>query len=133
MISASASNWVDRGEPAEPKVASALRHFLAFDAAADEARLLDEARTLVGMVAADASEIQVAAYLGFLQDRFGHPRAPARARRLEAIAIWHIAKAALTRDRAVRLLAGQPTDAEADRERLSSWLAARIAPDAGPQ
>lgn len=47
------------------------------------------------MVAADASEVQVASYLGYLEDQLGRPRSPARARRLEAIAIWHIAKSAL--------------------------------------
>ena len=127
MISERASNWVDRGEPAEPKIAAALRHFIGFDLTTDDARPLDEARTLVGMVAADASEIQVASYLGYLEEQFGRPRSEARRRRLEAIAIWHIAKAALTRDRAARLLAGEPEAATADRERLSEWLAARIA------
>jgi hypothetical protein len=130
MISANASNWVDRGEPAEPKIAAALRHFLGFNVAMDDASLLDEARTLLGMVAADASEIQVASYLGYLEDQVGRPRSEARTRRLEAIAIWHIGKAALTRDRALSFVEGRPTDATVDHERLSQWLAARIAPDA---
>ncbi|MBW3628409.1 MAG: transposase, partial [Gemmatimonadetes bacterium] len=103
MISSSASNWVDRGEAAEPKIAKALRHFLGFPVPDPEAELLQEAGILVSMVAADASEVQVAAYLGYLEDRRDRERAPAAHRRLEAIAIWHIAKAALTRDRAVRL------------------------------
>jgi hypothetical protein len=130
MISARASNWVDRGESPEPKITSALRHFLGFDVAVDDAHLLKEARTLIAMVAADASEIQLASYLGYIEAQLGRARSDARTRRLEAIAIWHIAKAALTRDHALRLLDGQPADATVDHERLSDWLAARIAPDA---
>jgi hypothetical protein len=127
MISSSASNWVDRGEPPEPKIARALRHFLGFDAPMDDESLLSEACVFVGMVAADASEVQIAAYLGHLEDRAGLQRSAARRRRLEAIAIWHIAKAALTRDRALRLLAGEELDLRAEDTRLSVWLAERIA------
>jgi len=126
MIVENASNWVDRGESAEPKIARTLRHFLGFDAPVEDAQLQDHATTLVSMVAADASEVQVASYLGYLEDQIGRPRSAARARRLEAIAIWHIAKAALTRDRALRLLSGEAQDATAEHERLSDWLAQRI-------
>lgn len=126
MISEKASNWVDRGEPAEPRIAKALRHFLGFDAAVEDATLLEYAGILVGMVAADASEVQVAAYLGHLEDRAGLQRSAARHRRLEAIAVWHVAKAALTRDRALRLLDGDAPDATAEHARLSDWLAERI-------
>ena len=108
MIFERASNWVDRGEPPEPKIAGALRHFLGFDPPVDDARLRREADTLVAMVAADGSEIQVASYLGYLEGDLGRPVSTARARRLEAIAIWRIAKAALTRDRALRLLEDEP-------------------------
>lgn len=127
MISDRASNWVDRGEPAEPKIARALRHFFSFDVRVADDTLLEYAGILVGMVAADASEVQVAAYLGHLEDGLGLERSSARHRRLEAVAVWHVAKAALTRDRALRLLAGgQAPDASAGHERLSDWLAERI-------
>ena len=127
MISDRASNWVDRGEAPEPKIAGALRHFIGFDVATDDAALLDEARTLVAMVSADASEIQVASYLGCVEEKFGRARSDARTRRLQAIAIWHSAKAALTRDRALRLLSGAPSDATIEHQHLSEWLATRIA------
>lgn len=126
VINRNASNWVDRGEPAQPKIASAIRHFLGFDVALDDARLLEYAEALMGMVAADASEIQVAAYLGYLEDAHDRPRSPAKHRRLEAIAIWHVAKAALTRDRAIGLLEGAGTGSAVEHGPLSDWLATRI-------
>ena len=126
MISEKASNWVDRGEPSEPKIAKTLRHFLGFDVPVADAQLLEYAGILVGMVAADASEIQVASYLGSLEEQHGRPRSSARHRRLEAIAIWHIAKAALTRDEALRWLRGERQEVTAEHERLSDWLAERI-------
>ncbi len=89
--------------------------------------LREYAAIVVGMVAADASEVHVAAYLGHLEDQLGLERSAARHRRLEAIAVWHVAKAALTRDRALRLLAdGEAPDATAEHERLSDWLAGQV-------
>lgn len=67
MISASASNWVDRGEPPEPKIAKTLRHFIGFDAPVTDAVLLEYARTLLGMVAADAAEVYVSSYPGSIE------------------------------------------------------------------
>ncbi len=92
----------------------------------EDATLLEYAGIIVGMVAADASEVQVAAYLGHLEDQSGLQRSTARHRRLEAVAVWHVAKAALTRDRALRLLTGEEPDATAEHARLSDWLAERI-------
>ena len=104
MITTNASNWVDRGEPAGPKVASVVRHLLGFDVPVTDEQLAEYAETLLGMVAADASEIDVASYVGHIEERHGRPRSDAKQRRLRAIAIWHIAKAAMVRDRAMRLL-----------------------------
>ena len=129
MISSNASNRVERAEPAGPKIAKALRHFLGFAAGGDDAERLERARVLVSMVAADASEVQVAAYLGYLEDQQGRPPSSATHRRLEAIAIRHIAKAAPTRDRALRLLGAHPPEGTVDHERLSVWLAERIGGD----
>jgi hypothetical protein len=92
----------------------------------EDATLLEYAGIVVGMVAADASEVHVAAYLGHLEDQAGLQRSAARHRRLEAVAVWHVAKAALTRDRALRPLAGEEPDATAEHQRLSGWLAERI-------
>lgn len=128
MISDRASNWVDRGEPAEPKIAKGLRHFFGFDVQVDDAALVEYALTVVGMVAADASEVQVAAYLGYLEDGLGLERSTARHRRLVAVALWHVAKAALTRDRALRLLGGAAHDATAEYERDLHRLTGRSGP-----
>ena len=128
LIFEGASNWVDRGEPAEPKITKSLRHFFGFDSPVEDTQLQEYTGTLMGMVAADASEVQVAAYLGYLEDQLGRTRSPAAHRRLEAIAIWHIAKAALTRDRAMRLLRGEVSDTAAEHERLSDWLRQQILP-----
>ena len=126
MVSQSASNWVDRGEPPEPKIVKALRHFLGFEIAPGEAELEEQARVLVSMVAADASEVQVAAYLGHLEDEAGRPRVTAAHRRLEAIAIWHIAKAALTRDEATRVQHEAGGGDLRAPPPLSAWLEERI-------
>ncbi len=125
MISDRASNWVDRGEPAEPKIAKALRHFLGFDAPLEDATLLEYAGVVVGMVAADASEVQVAAYLGHLEDQAGLQRSTARHGRLEAVpaqppsptrvpsatssAVRTVSRPSPTRTRTVRTDAGTVT------------------------
>ncbi len=126
MISPNASNWVNRGEPAGRKLAKVLRHFLDFNAAIEEVQLHEYARVLEGMVAADASEVQVASYLGYIEDQLGLSRSPARHRRLVAIAVWHIAKAALMRDEALRLLREGVPGATSEQVSLSEWLAERI-------
>jgi hypothetical protein len=46
---------VDRGEPAEPKIAKALRHFFGFGVPVEDGALPEYATVLVGMVAPDAS------------------------------------------------------------------------------
>lgn len=132
MILEKTSNWVDRGESSGPKITKTLRHFFGFDVPVEDAQLEEYTHTLVSMVAADASEVQVASYLGYLEDQHGRPRSSARHRRLEAVAIWHIAKAALVRDHALRLLRGEVHDATADHERLSDWLRERILESSKP-
>ena len=131
MLSENASNWVDRGEPPERKIVKALRHFLGFASAPGDAELDAQARVLVGMVEADASEVQIAAYLGHLEDQIERPRVDGAHRRLVAIAIWHIAKAALTRDEAMRMRESQADIDRVERQPLSTWLHDRILrPDA---
>ena len=93
--------------------------------APDEAWLSDAARTIVGMVEADASDVLIAGYLKHLAREHGI-EFPARAH-LASVAVWHIAKAALVRDAAVRLL---NSDLINQRDRvpppLSAWLAERL-------
>lgn len=125
MTSRHASNWVDRGERPAPKVQRTLAFFFDRHDVADQAWLSDAAQTIVGMVEADASEVLIAGYLKHLAREHGI-EFPARAR-LASVAVWHIAKAALVRDAAVRLL---NSDVVARRDHvpppLSVWLAERL-------
>lgn len=121
MSNPEASNWIDRGEPAEPKLAKTLHHFLGRDLPLEEAQLQGFASVLMGMAAADASEVQVASYLGHIEEQLGRPRSEAKHRRLTAIALWHIAKAALIRDRAAGLV-----QAPEEQPPLSEWLRERL-------
>lgn len=60
------------------------------------------ASAIRGMVEADAGEVHVASFLGTFEEG---AVMPAKARRLLAIALWHIAKCGLVRAAAVRRIA----------------------------
>ena len=98
LSSSKASNWVDRGEPADARVAQVVAHFLDVpDAArAVEPWLADAARELV---------------------------APAR---VVAVGIWHAVKAAEVRDRAEQVLRTMAADTDAPPPPLAEWLAERM-------
>lgn len=94
-------NWVDRFEPLEPILGRLLAH--AFGVAATDPRLVEPALTIRGLVEADATEVHVAAYVRSLFPSFGVDSEPqAGTRRLLGIALWHVAKVGLVRDRAER-------------------------------
>ena len=120
-------NWVDRGEGPEPTMRRVLAHFLHYAPDA-EAALLDEAVvTILGMVDADASEVLVSGYLGTLEDRVGRERSPGAARRLVAIAVWHIGKVARVREAAIRALVdAHRAPPPPPSVSLSDWLAERL-------
>jgi hypothetical protein len=125
LTSIKAGNWVDRGEPCTPVVQRTLAFFYDRHHAADAQWLAEAALTLVGMVDADASEIQIAGYLKHVAQERGL-EFPPRARMASA-AVWHIAKAALVRDAAERVLNSELMH---HRDRvpppLSEWLAQRL-------
>jgi hypothetical protein len=77
------------------------------------------------MAEADASEVQVAGYLRTLEERHGATDHTTHHRRAVAIAVWHIAKCAEVRDRAVRLLHEAPAYTS-PQVPLSTWLAERL-------
>ena len=116
-----ASNWVDRGEPLEGKVARVLSYHVVLDPA--EPPVTEWASAIRGMVEADASEVHVASFIGSFPQGAA---LPPRERRLLAIALWHIAKSGLVRAAAQRrieeVLQGQPAP-----ESLSSFLARAVA------
>lgn len=106
IIYKKASNWVDRGEPPHPTLRRVLGRFFERRAPSDDGWLEDVANTVLGMVAADATEVHIAGYLRSIGRDEGAPdRGPEEARSA-AISLWHIAKAALVRDFAERVLRG---------------------------
>jgi len=126
IISRKASNWVDRGESPIPRLYRVLAHFFEKLDEADEPWLREHAQIILGMVAADATEVHVAGYLKSLVRETGSPARERIEFRPVAISLWHIAKAALVRDFAERVLKGEippniPTD-----EPLGTWLAQRL-------
>ena len=123
-MSRRASNWVDRDEPLEHTLARVLGHPLGM--APDDPRLTEHVLTIRGQVEADATEVHVAAYVRSLFPLFELADIEGSASRILGIALWHIAKAGLVRDRARRQLAL----ADAQRPpgpRLADQLATAIA------
>ena len=125
IISKKASNWVDRGEPPHPTVERVLGRLLGRDRMTDPVWFREQSETIVGMVAADATEVHVAGYLRTLLAPTS-PEPDSATIRTSAIAIWHIAKAALVRDFAERVLSGEVPVNEPTSDSLSHWLAARL-------
>lgn len=126
IISRKASNWVDRGEPALPTLRRVLAYCFERHAPDDQPWLDEHAQTVLGMVAADATEVHVAGYLrSVVRDAGGPAREPLGARST-AVALWHIGKAALVRDFAERVLRGEiPVNAPTP-DSFSHWVASRL-------
>lgn len=100
MSRGKAGNWVDRGEPLEPTLGRVLGHSLGLEAT--DARLVGYLNTIRGLVEADATEVNVSKYLRDIRDELQLPEMDPAHRRTLAIALWHIVKAGLIRDRAER-------------------------------
>jgi hypothetical protein len=129
MINTKASNWVDRGEPPEATLTRVLAYYLELEPLANEARLQEYAAAVRGMAEADATEVNIAGYLRTLELTHLAAEHPARHRRAAGIALWHIAKAAEVRDRALRLASEHAATPGAARVPLSTWLAERLLRD----
>lgn len=125
LISRKASNWVDRGESAIPTLSRVIGYF--FNRPLDEHRewLEPHANTVLGMVAADATEVHIAGYLKSIAVDLDVPFDGQRGRGT-AIALWHIAKAALVRDLAERVLQADAPIIASMNEPLSAWLTKRL-------
>ncbi|MEO7455668.1 MAG: hypothetical protein ABIY52_05355, partial [Gemmatimonadaceae bacterium] len=107
ILKSTSSNWVDRGEAPNATVRRVLAyHFRRQDPAWQE-WLEEQSATIIAMVAADSTEVHVAAYLRFLAEDQQLDTGDPREYRRTAIAVWHIAKAALVRDFAERVLRGE--------------------------
>jgi beta-phosphoglucomutase-like phosphatase (HAD superfamily) len=125
LISKKASNWVDRGEQPYPTIERVLSRFVGQSPAERPTWFREQSETIVGMVAADASEVHVAGFLRTLLDVNSPPR-DSDGVRAAAIAVWHIAKAALVRDFAERIFRGDVPSNDPTPDSLSHWLAARL-------
>jgi len=126
ITSKKANNWVDRGEAPGPTLERQLAHFFGRHEDEHFSWLQDHANAVLGMVAGDATEVHVVGYLRSIEQELGEPRRPAMPMRILAVALWHIAKAALVRDLAERVLRGDIPPNDPTSGRLSHWLAARL-------
>lgn len=126
IISKKASNWVDRGEPANPTLRRVLAHFFERLDPADVPWLEEHVLIVLGMVAADATEIHIAGYLRSVVREVGFPKREPLGARTVAVALWHIAKAALVRDFAERVLRGEVPVNAPTPDSFSHWIASRL-------
>jgi hypothetical protein len=98
---------VDRGAPPEPKVRQVLAHYLGRPDAEDAPWLAEHALALLGMVDADATEVDVGAYLRQVARGLGRAPDEVAGARMAAVALWHVVKAARMRDLAERAVRGE--------------------------
>ena len=77
------------------------------------------------MAEADSTEVQIAGYLRTIEEKHGASH-ESRHRRAVAIAVWHIAKSAEVRDRALQLLREAGELATSSKVPLSEWLTERL-------
>ena len=126
ILSRKASNWVDRGEPPFPTLRRVLAHFFERHAPADLPWLDEHAKIVFGMVAADATEVHIAGYLRSVVREVGAPAREPLGARSAAVALWHVAKAALVRDFAERVLRGEVPVNTPTPESFSRWVASRL-------
>lgn len=124
LSSSKASNWVDRGGSPLPAMQNVLAFFFERHAPEDHDWLRRAAEDVFGMVAADATDIQIAGYLKSVARTQGIEFPPKA--RLHSIALWHVAKAALVRDAATLLLNSDLAAHVADAPSLDEWLASRL-------
>lgn len=125
LRSSKASNWVDRGEAPNARLRGVLAHFFERLDPADEPWLEEHALIVLGMVAADATEVHISGYLRSVVRQVGFPTREPLGARLAAIALWHIGKAALVRDVAERVL-NETDSIESTSDSLSQWVARRL-------
>lgn len=126
IISKKASNWVDRGEPALPTLRRVLAFYFNRHELSDQPWLDERANLILGMVDADATEVHVAGYLRSIESDEGIPPCEPHRARGAAVGLWHIAKAALVRDFAERVLQGDVPVNAPTPDSLSHWVASRL-------
>jgi hypothetical protein len=126
ILSRKASNWVDRGEPPNPTLRRVLEFFFERHGPDDAPWLEEQANIILGMVAADATEVHIAGYLRSVVRKTGWPQREPLGARSAGVALWHIAKAALVRDFAERVLRGEVPVNQPTPDSFSHWIASRL-------
>ena len=120
------SNWVDRGAPPEPKVRQVLAHYFGRPDEEDAPWLAEHALAVLGMVDADASEVDLAAYVRQIARGLGRAPAEVAGARMAAVALWHVVKAARMRDLAERAVRGELQLPQPTGTMLGERLAERL-------
>ena len=126
IISRKSNNWVDRGFPADRTLARLLAHLFDRHAESDAPWLAEHATAIHGMVAAHATEVDVASYVRVVARREGLPEGAPPCARMAAAALWHASKAALVRDLAEQVIRGEIPPNDPTPEPLGRWLAERL-------
>jgi hypothetical protein len=126
IIARNADNWVDRGEPAEPRLALTLAHLFSRRGEAHQSWLIAHGATILGMVAAGATDYHVNGYIRSVARELDPVGDVPPGTRMAAVALWHIAKAALVRDFAERVLSGDVPPNIATPAPLGEWLASKL-------
>ena len=117
---------MDRGAPPEPKVRQVLAHYLGRPDEENARWLAEHALAVLGMVDADASEVDVAAYIRQVARALGRAPAEVAGARMVAVALWHVVKAARMRDLAERAVRGELRQPPPTGTVLGERLAARL-------
>jgi hypothetical protein len=123
IISKKASSWVDRGEPAVPRMCQLLAFLFGRRDVGDAPWLEEHAQIILGMVAADSTDVHIRGYLRSLEREGASMTGDAR---VYAIALWHVGKAALVRDFAERVLRGEIPVNAPTKDRFSHWIASKL-------
>ena len=126
LTSKNAHNWVDRGDAPDPTIQRLLAHLYGLELDECRPQLELPASTIIGMVAADATEVHLVGYLRSVARDLEVDDRPLQYIRVTAIAIWHAAKAALVRDFAERVLRGEVPPNDPTPKPLAEWLASRL-------
>jgi len=126
IIYKKASNWVDRGEPPNKTLRRVLAHFFERQDPKYEPWLEQQAVIVLGMVDADATEVHIAGYLKSVVRELGSPTREPLGARDAGLTLWHVAKAALVRDFAERVLRGEVPVNEPTPDSFSHWIATRL-------
>ncbi|MGV3707226.1 MAG: hypothetical protein ACO1Q7_00160 [Gemmatimonas sp.] len=129
LINPKSNNWIDRGESPIRVMRTTLSHYFEKFDVADGPWLTEQATVVFGMVAADCTDVQVAGYLRGVVRELGLDPHERLGSRMFAVSLWHIAKAAIVRDFAERVLSGVIPKNDPTPEPLGKWLEERLMRD----